>query len=56
MDRSSLMGLAMLVSIIGLSQGHSNGKTIKTIPNVPLNTNKVFSGHQELKFSRFSSA
>lgn len=54
MDRSSLMGLAMLVPIIGLSQGHSNGKTIKTIPNVPLNTNKVFSGHQELKFNSFS--
>lgn len=47
MDRSSLTGLAMLGPIIGLSQGHSNGKTIKTIPQVPLNTNKVLSRHQE---------
>lgn len=56
MDSSSLMGLAMLVPIIGLPQGHANGKTIKTIPNVPLNTNNVLSCYQELKYSGFSSA
>lgn len=56
MDSSSLMGLEMLVPIIGLPQGHANGKTIKTIPNVPLNTNSVLSYYQELKYSGFSSA
>lgn len=45
MDRSGVMGLAMFVPMIGLPQGHANRKPIKTIPNVPLNTNNVVSHH-----------
>lgn len=56
MDSNRLMGLAMFVPIIGLSQGNGNRKTIQTIPNVPLNTNNVLSCHQEVKYSSVSSA